>query len=82
MSNKEIDLFGQALDKEAWARSRDIYLQLLIDKLDDPDYDKVPIMLDGETIIYPLGVDLVDVVKVLQAGIKFVKNKIFENGDT
>lgn len=83
LSNKDdIDKFSIEIDEEAWQRSKDKYLQLIIEKLDDPDYDRVPLLLDGETIIYPDGANFIDIVKLLQAATKWAKEQVFKNGDT
>lgn len=73
--NDEWDI---ALDDEAMERARDKYIQDIIELLDDPDYDGIPVLIDGENIIYPRGGNIVKIIKALKATTKWFKKQLFK----
>ncbi len=73
--------YDDELMLEKWGDTRDLYLQQLIGILDDPDYDKVPILIDDDNMWTPEAIDLVLLVKHLTYVIEKVKSMIFNDND-
>ena len=74
MSNgDESDEHNEALMKEKIDEHHDAYIQWVIDKIEDPDYDEYPILIDSERVVYPSGANELMVIRTLKAAIEFIK---------
>ena len=81
MSNRdEIDAWNEGLVEEMYGDVRDEYLQRIIDRLDDPDYEYIPIVIDPELVGYPSDhVSPLLVIKALQRAIDAMKEHLFRD---
>lgn len=76
MSNgEESDKHNEKLMKELEEEYHDAYIQWIIDKIDDPEYDEYPILIDSERVVYPSGADHLTVIRALKAAYEFMKAK-------
>lgn len=76
MSDKHDENY-QVIEDGAYEDNRDRWIQMIIKKFDDPDYEGLPLILDEEGLWVPDGTNLVQLVKGLQLVIKGLKQKIF-----
>ncbi len=77
MSNgDESDEHNKKLMADMVIEHHDLYIQWIINKIDDPDYDEYPILIDSERVVYPNGADVLQVIVALKAAINFLKVKV------
>ena len=77
MSDK--DGYSAELDTanlERLAEQRDKYLQQLIERLDDPEYEYYPVLIDNEMLYMPPGHSLEQIKNGLKHALKIIKTLI------
>lgn len=67
MSDDGMSEWGIDLAAEYQQESRDKYIQELIEYLDDPDYDDVPILVDGSRLQMPEGRQQSTIILLIRA---------------
>lgn len=76
MSNgEESDEHNKKLMEDMMIEHHDLYIQWIINKIEDPDYDQYPILIDSDRVVYPSSVDDMVVIRALKAAVKFMQVK-------